>query len=149
MTSKRKKRAMAYSDIEKAETIIKLAINKYDFRKTEEDTGIPSRTIKRWLKASPKKDVAALLDRAIERMLMVIPDKWNGRDWAIALGILIDKWLLLQGEPTARSESIIRGWQELTDEQRNEVINEANRILSEAIGGRVDTGDGKGGPVPD
>jgi hypothetical protein len=123
---------MAYSDAFVTEALIRLAVNKYDYKKTAEQLLIPEMTLRRWEsnKNVTKKGIPELLDRAIERMLMVIPDKWDGNSWAIALGILIDKWLLLQGEPTSRSESLIRGMQEVSQNDRDAIIQEAERILA-------------------
>lgn len=121
-------RIMAYSDGEKAEALIRLAVNKYDFDLTAEQTGIAARTLRRWDKNVTKKSVGELLDRAIERMLMAIPREWSGHDWAIALGILIDKWLIMQGEPTVRSESIVHGYSEL-DETEKELVAERVRAF--------------------
>ena len=92
-----------YSEAQIAEALIRLAINKYDYNKTSEQVSIPSRTLRRWDKDVTKKGVPELLERAIERMLMVIPANMKGSDWAIALGILMDKWLLMQCQATSRT----------------------------------------------
>jgi hypothetical protein len=39
-----------YSDVEKAEAIIRLAVNHYAFQKTADELGIPVQTIRRWNK---------------------------------------------------------------------------------------------------
>jgi hypothetical protein len=121
-----------YSDQQIAETMIILAINRYDFEKTAEQTGISKATIKRWNKLEPKKTVPELLDRAIERMLMVIPDNWSGRDWAVAVGILMDKYQLLRGEPTQRTESIMKFLENLPDEELDQLerqfLDAASRV---------------------
>jgi len=134
---------MAYSDREVSEALIRLAVNKYDYELTANQTGIPSRTLRRWEgdETVTKKTVPGLLDRAIERMLMVIPDKWDGNSWAVALGILIDKWLLLQGEPTKRTESLIRGLKDVSPDDRDAIIQEAERILAKATGGGADSSE--------
>lgn len=133
---------MAYSDGEVAEALVRLAVNKYNFELTAQQTGISESTLKRWAKNEPKKSVHDLLNRAIERMLMVIPDKWDGNEWAIALGILIDKWLLMQGEPTSRTEAITRRFGGLTEDELDDVLAEANRILEETAGSGIDQGSG-------
>lgn len=134
---------MAYSDAFVTEALIRLAINKYDYAKTAEQLQIPERTLRRWENDENvlKKSVPDLLDRAIERMLMVIPDKWNGHDWAVSLGILLDKYLLLQGEPTNRTENLIRGLKDVSQDDRDAVIKEAERILAKAASGGVDSGE--------
>ena len=124
---------MSYSDAEKAEALIRLAINKYNFEKTSKDLGITKMTLRRWNKNVPKKGVADLLERAIERLLMSIPEKMGGQQWSIAIGILMDKWLLTQGKPTSRVDQTVRTLG-LSQDELNDVLAEANRILEEAAG---------------
>jgi len=121
---------MAYSDAFKTEVIIRLAVNKYNYQKTADQIGIPVRTIRNWEKKFPKKGVGELLDRAIERMLLVIPDTWTGTDWAIALGILIDKWLLMQGQPTSRTETIFTALEQMPDDELDEIIRQFEAAAS-------------------
>lgn len=124
---------MAYSDAQVTEALIKLAINKYDYDKTAEDTGISARTLKRWDNNATKKGIPQLLERAIERMLMNIPADWKGNDWAIALGILMDKWLLVQGKATSRTESsVMTMLQNIPDSELNELIREFEAAASQA-----------------
>lgn len=131
---------MAYSDAERAEALIRLATNKYNYDKTAEETGITTKTLRRWDKNVPKKGVFELLERAVWQMLASVPSEWkNGQDWAIALGILIDKLLLMQGEPTQRSESIVHGYRDLSDEEKRIVTERARAIIGDSIG----FGDGK------
>lgn len=125
---------MAYSDGEIAEALIRLAINKYDYHTTCNQTGIPVRTLRRWDKKDPKKSVVDLLDRAIVRMLSVIPKDMNGQDWAIALGILMDKWLIIQGEPTSRNETVTMQMDSLNADEYERVIAEAESIIASAKG---------------
>lgn len=138
---------MSYSDAEKNSALIRLAANKYNFQKTSDETGIQIRTLRNWEKNYPKKGITELLDHAIAYLLANIPEFKRGSDWAIALGILIDKWLIIQGEPTQRTENLLRGFGNLTDDERTAVIDEANRILAEAIGGSRDQGAAGNGSV--
>jgi hypothetical protein len=133
---------MAYSDTEATEALIRLAVNKYDYKLTAEQTGIDEKTLRRWDKNATKKSVPELLERAIERLLMVIPSDMKGHDWSVTLGILLDKWLLIQGEPTNRTESLIRGLKDVTPDDRDAIIREAERIIAEAVGG----GDNQSNP---
>ena len=121
-----------YSEAEVGEALIKLAVNKHDIKKTAKEIGISEKTLRRWANDAPKKGIGDLLERAIERMLLHIPTDWRGHDWAVALGILMDKWLLMQGEATARTEAIVTSAQSLTPEERNAVLAEADRILASA-----------------
>jgi hypothetical protein len=138
-------RDMAYSDAEVGEALVRLAVNKYDYALTAEQTGVSESALKRWAKSEPKKGVAELLERTIERLLMVIPEHWDGRDWAIALGILLDKWLLVNGKATSRADisAVIEG---LSDSERAAVIAETERILATATssGGTESATDGSG-----
>jgi len=124
-----------YSESEIAEAMVLLAVNKYDYKKTADTLGISDRTLRRWDKDATKKGVPELLERAIERMLMVIPDKMSGNEWSISLGILIDKWLLMQGAATSRTESIVTTLQEMQDDEFDRVLEEAEQIIESARGG--------------
>jgi len=130
----------SYSDAEVTEALIRLSVNRYDYDKTAEQIGISVKTLRRWDKDALKKTVPELLERAIERLLMVIPERWSGNEWAIALGILMDKWLLLHGEPTERTESLVRTFEALTDDERYAVVEEAKQIIANIS--TVRTGDG-------
>lgn len=134
---------MAYSDAERTEALVKLAVNRYNYKLTAEQTGVTVRTLRNWENNYPKKTVPLLLNRAIERLLMVIPEKWDGNEWAIALGILMDKWLLLQGEPTSRAESVFKTIEEMSDSERDAVITEAERILAEATSSGASDSNGE------
>jgi len=132
-----------YSDEYRTEAMVRLAINSFDYEKTAEEMGgVTVRSLRNWEKQFPKKTVPQLLDRAIERLLMSIPTEWKGQEWAVALGILFDKWLLVQGEPTQRTESIVHGYSDLTDEERELVATRAREIIAEF-------GDGGAGKGPD
>jgi hypothetical protein len=129
---------MAYSDAEVTEAMIRLAVNKYDYEKTAEQVGCTSRSLRNWEKSFPKKSVPDLLERAIERLLMVIPEKMDGNTWAVTLGILIDKWLLIQGQATSRTE-LMRVLRIESEDELSAVIREAERILAGSSGGVVDS----------
>jgi hypothetical protein len=120
-----------YSDAFRSEAVIRLAVNKYDYEKTAEQLGITRKTLRKWDKEYPKKSVPELLERAIERILSVIPSDMSGQDWAVTLGILMDKWLLIHGEPTQRTENIMQTFGELTEDERRAVVEEAQQIVAE------------------
>ena len=124
---------MAYSDAFKTETLIRLAINKYDYGLTAEQVGIPARTIRNWEKSFPKKGIKELLERTISRLLMVIPEKWDGNSWAIALGILIDKLQLLSGEPTSRTENIFKVLEQIPDDELDALLAEFKAAAGRAL----------------
>ena len=132
-----------YSDAEKTEAIVRLAINKYDYEKTAEQLRISDRTLRRWDKDAIKNGVPELLERAIQRLLMVIPENMSGHDWSITLGILLDKWLLLQGEPTERTENLLKTFGALTDDERQAVIHEAQEIVGSLSASGDYSGNGR------
>lgn len=131
---------MAYSENEKQEALIRLAINKYNYEMTASDMGIPSRTLRRWDKnvKNVTKNIPGLLERAIQRLLMVIPKEMSGHDWAVTLGILIDKWQLIRGEPTSRTENIFVTLSQMTDDELDTLYAEfqaaANRRVIDTTG---------------
>jgi hypothetical protein len=125
---------MAYSDAEKAEAIIRLTINKFDYPKTSRELGIAKPTLRRWNKNVPKQGVVELLERAVQHLLMAIPEKLEGNEWAFTVGTLIDKYLLAQGKPTARIDKTVRTLG-LSQDEFDDVLAEANRIIEAAAGG--------------
>lgn len=140
---------MAYSDTFKQEALICLALNKYNYAKAADSVGVPIRTLRRWDKDVAKNSVPELLERAIEHLLASIPTL-RGQDWAIALGILMDKWLLLQGMPTQRTEGIWKRIEQMNDTELDDVLAEAERILAVPVpagGGGNGDGQGEGGTV--
>lgn len=135
-----------YSDAETAEALIALAVNRFNFKKTARQLSIPEQTLRNWSASNvgAKKGVPELLERALERCLMRV-DEVGSSDLPVLIGILMDKWLLSQGESTTRTENITRVVDALTDDQRHELYAETQRILAEADGGRATAG----GPAPD
>lgn len=126
---------MAYSDGEKAAALIRLAVYKYDYAKTEEETGINQKTLRRWDKNAAKNgSVSELLERAVQRLLIAIPENMPGKDWALTIAILIDKLQLVQGKPTDRRESILKGMRDMPEDERDAIIREAEQILAETMG---------------
>lgn len=131
---------MAYSDKQRESALTALALNKNDYDTTAKQTGISKRTLAQWVadaKNCNKKSVPETLEATLIALLERIPKRMSGKDWGIALGILMDKWLLAQGEPTSRAESIVRGLGGLPDSQRTAILDAAEQILTEAIGGGV------------
>ena len=134
---------MAYSENVKNEALIKLAINKYNYELTASDTGVPSRTLRRWDKniQNVTKNIPELLERVIQRLLMVIPPDMTAHDWMIALGILIDKWQLIRGEPTSRTESrsesrieaVFTLLQSMTDDELNTLQAEFQAVAGRQL----------------
>ena len=132
---------MAYSDAEITEALILLAVNKYDYKKTAETLGMSVKSLRNWDKNYPKKSVPELLERAIKRILMHIPKDMATKDWAIALGILLDKWLLGQGMATSRSENIMSFLAKLPEDEQQRIIRESERILARTASGSLDSGN--------
>jgi hypothetical protein len=132
---------MAYSETFITETIVRLAVNRFDYDKTAEQMGVTARTIRNWEKNFPKKGVPELLERAIERLLMVIPSDMKGNDWAVALGILMDKWLLVNGQATQRTENLIGSINDLPEEEKSAIIREAENIIASAVSKRSGGGN--------
>lgn len=127
-----------HSDFERAAGVLLLATNKQNYVLTAEQLGVSEQTIRNWEKESLSKNVAipVMLEMAIKKLLEMMPDKWSGNSWAVAFGIMMDKWLLVNGQPTQRTESILNNIEELPQEQKDAVLSEADRIIREAISRR-------------
>jgi len=124
-----------YSDAFRSEAMIRLMVNKYDYELTAQQLGIAKKSLYNWEKDYTKKDipdVPAMLERAIMRMLAHIPEKWNGNDWGIALGILLDKWLLVQGKANQRIENLIGVLGQLPDDELDELTRQFENAASRA-----------------
>lgn len=134
---------MAYSDKQKAEALIRLAVNGNDFKKTAGELGIPFSTLWRWdknenIRENENKkivieneidqkvtlDIPTQLEVALGHLLSLIPTSWDGNAWAVAVGILTDKWQLLRGGPTQRLEMIFQMMDQMPDDELNSLISE-------------------------
>lgn len=118
---------MAYSKQFRTEALVRLALSRYDYEATAEQVGVAPNTLRNWERQFPKVSVPELLSRALETLLARVPENMTGDDWSVAVGILMDKYLLLQGEATSRSEVISR-----IEEQLPEDADERQAILDEA-----------------
>jgi transposase-like protein len=131
-----------HSEFEKAAGIILLARNSGNIEETAKQLNIDKSTLHRWIAESETKKEALpiLLEQAIKKMLDMMPDKWTGNSWAIAFGIMMDKWLLVNGQPTARTEqtTVISDLDQMNDKEKDAILTEAERIIREAISGRPD-----------
>jgi hypothetical protein len=82
-------------------------------------------------------------------MLAAIPETMSPYEWGVALGILLDKWLIVQGEPTQRTETIQRQVSKLSDDEFDDLLEQANQILrgasSHGTGGAGDAPTGRTG----
>lgn len=123
--------AKPYSPKQKAEAID--LWKQHGTAETARQTGISTRTIKRWVKADPtaqadtkqtdtaRRELARrtrerrerirslLLERTQDLLEAMHPDASRAgdiRSYAVAVGILIDKFRLEMGEATGRSEQI-------------------------------------------
>ena len=131
---------MPYRKIKKAEVESALQVleeNDRDFDKTSQETGIHSRTLRRWDQERQiealGQDIPEMLETVIKNMLSNPPDFQNGQGWGIAVGILIDKLLLVKGKATSRHETVSK-IQNMSDEEYMKAIEEAESILNRAKG---------------
>jgi hypothetical protein len=136
---------MAYSEKDRAETLVALEANRGNILRTAEQTGIGEATIHRWVDESSKTgDNKSSLAVATEEVLPATRDEFieelksvrnralrhlssnledlKPREAATTLGILIDKTELLEGNATSRHAVVGSG----------ETVNEAiSRLMGE------------------
>lgn len=138
---------MAYSAETISKALVLLATYQNDYDKAAKEAGVSETSLRRWAageqkgengesgakKQQTKKDqtVSEGLEAAIRTLLASVPEM-QGHDWAVALGILLDKWLLINGQPTTRTESLTRQVNELSDDEYRTAIAEAERIIADA-----------------
>jgi transposase-like protein len=144
---------MAYDKEFKARALIRLAENRNDYEATAAEMGCSPRSLRHWANGNriekksaksaevPQKSaenakdeltVADYLEQAVKHMLKNPPSELKGDDWAITVGVLMDKWLLVKGQPTERTETISRLLDQLPEHERDYVYEEAERIVAEA-----------------
>lgn len=123
-----------HNEFEQAAGLILLAKNGNDYEATAKQLNVHVDTIYKWQKTSSSKKEALpiLLEEAIKRMLELMPEKWTGNSWAIAFGIMMDKWLLINGQPTQRTENILTDLENLSEAEKDNILAEANRIIATA-----------------
>lgn len=124
-----------YNDFERAAGVLLLGINQKDYKKTADMLEVSEQTIRNWEKESLTKkiEIPIMLEMAIRKLLENMPEKWNGNSWAVAFGILMDKWLLVHGQPTERTENLVSGVNDLPTDERDAVIREAESIIQRAV----------------
>lgn len=148
---------MAYSNAVKAEALVRLAATGNDYDGVAKEMGIGRRTLVRWSMASVKNgaemaskkgaiSVIDLVAAALEKVLAAVPDDLPGVAWATTVGILVDKWLVLQGlnQPAAEWQAFAMRVRGLGDEQYWRVLREAERLFGDIVAGVGDEGDGTG-----
>lgn len=130
-----------FNDYERAAGVMLLSMNKNNYELTAEQIGVSEQTIRNWEKESLTKNIAipVMLETAIKKLLEMMPDKWTGNTWAVAFGIMMDKWLLVNGQPTQRTETFSGSLENLDERQKENVLAEAERIIRQAAGGGPDS----------
>lgn len=127
---------MAYSTEEKAKALMALVSNQLDFYQTADETGISHMTLRRWWREEGQSnfELVELLQNAATSMLLVMPQFTSGKDWAIALGIVIDKLAMLTGIDSGKGEGVTVN---VSNTNNNAVLVEAadlGAMLQEAEG---------------
>lgn len=139
---------MAYTEQQRADTLVALEANGGNILRTSEQTGVAQATIKTWLTESreQKTDLAVAANELLpetregfKTRLTSLRDKVLGhlevnfedlsaRESVVALGILIDKVELLEGNATSRTAVVGSG--ETIDEAITRITNELEFRIS-------------------
>ena len=115
-----------YTDDERATYVAMLAAEDYPDRlgalkKVSEFAQVHTNVLRRWWKATSNPPPTELvtqkkgaiedrLQEIVHKVLDLLPDSLevaSTRDLITALGVSVDKWQLLRGEPTERSDSVV------------------------------------------
>lgn len=124
------KKYTTYTDAQRSAAMIQLALNKFDYEKTEHELGIDRKVLQRWEKELPKRMIPQMLEEAIAKLFERMPAKFTEKAWGITLGILMDKYLLINNQPNARLETTINTVINASEEEKAAIIEEAERILA-------------------
>lgn len=134
-----------YTDVMRTEAMILLAVHHYDFDAVSQIMKVPPKVLRRWnreVSAEAQIPIKDLLERAIRQLLGHMPENMSGKDWGVALGILMDKYLLMSGLPTSRTQILGKGFFGLNDNELSLVLTEAERIISGSIRDVLETDEG-------
>jgi len=139
---------MAYTEQQRADTLIALEANDGNIKLTSEQTGIPRPTIYAWLsdnltlksdhaiataelmpatREAFKTRLTSLRDQVLGHLEEIFVDL-TARESVVALGILIDKVELLEGNATSRTAVVGSG--ETIDEAITRITNELELRIS-------------------
>lgn len=92
---------------------------------------ISSSEVVAWFRNNDDMTVPEILEAAIRWTLDHAPKDFDPRQWAITMGILMDKWLLINNKPTQRLEQILSGVlpEGFSASDIDSIIREAQSIL--------------------
>lgn len=158
MTSQKGKPQPHYSEAFKAKAVARLYSEGYPdksgaLRKIADELDVTHPTLARWAKggkAAPDTEVIrqavfameAVLEAEIEKILEQmdkVREKADYRALAIALGIIFDKYQLLRGAPTSRSERVLHDMRSRSNEDLENVIQRAEELAQDAFDRAGDT----------
>jgi len=125
-----------YSPDEKAQTLAVLEANRGNVKHTGLNLDIPRSTVSLWkhseqppeiieLKEQKKAELADSLLELAAKIVHAIPAKLGDAPvdkLATALGITIDKWLLITGQATSRNEHNVRQLPPLPDDRLDDIL---------------------------
>lgn len=73
------------------------------------------------------------LEKILGRM-EAVRDKADYKTLAIAFGILADKYQLIRGAPTSRTERVTKNLEDASDDDLERIIAQAEKMAEEALG---------------
>lgn len=128
-----------YTDEFRANALLELASNHNDFKETSQNTGVSEKQLRRWSSSTThqasivvNRQLSDMLEGAIQTLIERMPERFDGHSWNEAVGVLVDKLLLLRGQATTRTESVMRSLGDMSDDERTAIIEEAEGILMRA-----------------
>lgn len=129
-----KRARRSYTDRDKAAALAALDINGGNESETARQLGIPRITLHEWAEGRVNRDVSefrrekkAELAEILEELALNLAEKMLRSDRAsgVDLGIVIDKLLLLRGEPNAISKEVTHTSPERRRERILELVEKA------------------------
>lgn len=153
MSSKKGKPQPQYSENFKAVAVAKLYSEGYPekqgaLRLVAKNLEVSHPTLARWAKGGPSAPNSSLIKEAVFAMQTAIEDelekilgsmekvreKADYKTLAIAFGILTDKYQLIRGAPTSRTERVNKELENATNDDLERIIAEAEKMAEEALG---------------
>ena len=112
-----------YTEEQRRIALARLAVNDGDYDKTAEETGVTARSLRRWAGVEEKPSIPELLEIVLADLLTTGPsESIHPKTWADTVSVLIDKWLVINEQPTSRIETLFQTMETLADDDLDRVL---------------------------
>ena len=120
----------SFTNEEKQEALFLLSMMKYDYGKASDILEVPVSLLQEWVRTIDlRRPILLHLETTLEAMLRSVPENWAGADWAKALELLLDKYIVMVGGPTSITEVRSTESSTLNEKELDDILETARMIL--------------------